>query len=694
MNTFVPRALISPFILCPVALFIIYFICRLLLGQPLKKRSLNIGFSLLLLVYFLGTAGFGIFWVAQHELPVFDLHYLFGYITLALVVIHLAFNWKSLIAFFTRHPVRQNSAQEKTASKYQAKVFFIVIGLIFYGSLIFFIGRNYGTKNIHITMAKQPNIVSQPAGTAQSAQARAVTVQHQMIKDTGRELKLAEYYHEQTKHSRMSLMLNSRGLDWSTQPAVFKQYPDAEVFDLPEPRKLAGMSVGQSIELSRRMVHGFANDGISIQELSTLLYMTNGVTGSLSYPGLTYYLRAAPSAGALYPTVTYIIVKNVEGLTTGLYHYRVKDHKLHRLKANETIYKDLAKLVPQSDVIESAPVTFVFTTIFFRTSWKYEQRSYRYSCLDAGHLAVQTMLAANSLNYGAKLIGRFDDAKVNSLLGLNEQKEGTLLIVPIGKIAEAPPSSTERAAFTLQPHQFEGKGDKLIKLIHGATFFSKTNEMVQPFPKYQPIDKPYVNFPIIHLPKQFNAGDDLYPTILRRRSARRWTQTPMTLEELSSVLYYTFGIRQGAESTFPDPSVENHHALHLYLIINNVKGIERGIYYYRRNDHALTQIRKGDYQSTSYAMSLFQEVVGSSDVAIVMTIDSKLYGRLDADRGYRYAAFDAGMLGGRLYLQTTGLDLGCCGIGAFFDNEVSQAIKVDPDKELIIYMAAIGTKKE
>ncbi|HDY87606.1 MAG TPA: SagB/ThcOx family dehydrogenase [bacterium] len=513
MNAIVPRALISPFILCPLALFVIYYIYRLLLGQPLKKRSLNLWFSLLLLIYFLGTAGLGIFWVAQHELPVFDLHYLFGYITLALVVTHIAFNFKSLIAFFTRNPLRQNSAQEKTASKYQAKVFFIVIGLVIYGSLIFFIGRNYGTKNIHITMAKQSDIVSQSGDTAPISQDIVTSMQHQIIKDAGRELKLAEYYHKQTKHSRMSLMLNNRGLDWSTQPAVFKQYPDAEVIDLPEPHKLAGMSVGQSIDLSRHMIQDFANDGISIKELSTLLYMTNGVTGSLSYPGTTYYLRAAPSAGALYPTVTYIIVRNVSGLTAGLYHYKVKDHKLHRLKADEAVYKDLAKLVPRSDVIESAPVTFVFTSIFFRTSWKYAQRSYRYSCLDAGHLAVQTMLAANAMNYGAKLIGRFDDAKVNVLLGLNEQKEGTLLIVPIGKISETPPSSTEQAAFTLQPRRVEGKGDKLIKLIHGATFFSKTNEMVQPFPEYQPIDKSYVNFPIIHLPKQFNTFNIVYNKI-------------------------------------------------------------------------------------------------------------------------------------------------------------------------------------
>ena len=130
MNAIAPRALISPFILCPVALFIIYFICRLLLGRPLKKRSLNIWFSLSLLIYFLVTAGLGIFWMAQHELPVFDLHYLFGYITLVLVIVHIAFNWKSLMGFFARHPTRSTSIKEKTVSNYRTKGLFVVIGLV------------------------------------------------------------------------------------------------------------------------------------------------------------------------------------------------------------------------------------------------------------------------------------------------------------------------------------------------------------------------------------------------------------------------------------------------------------------------------------------------------------------------------------------------------------------------------------
>lgn len=95
------------------------------------------------------------------------------------------------------------------------------------------------------------------------------------------------------------------------------------------------------------------------------------------------------------------------------------------------------------------------------------------------------------------------------------------------------------------------------------------------------------------------------------------------------------------------------------------------------------------WKKTAGGWQIGVSVVGRAVVPI-MTIDLERFGYLDADRGYRYAVMDLGMLGGRLYLQTVGLGLGWCGIGAFFDDEVSDLIKVSSDKEIVIYLAAIG----
>ena len=63
-------------------------------GRLPSRTVLNVAFSVLLLAYVLGTAGLGIFWVANQQLPVFDWHYLFGYVTVALLVVHLCFNFR------------------------------------------------------------------------------------------------------------------------------------------------------------------------------------------------------------------------------------------------------------------------------------------------------------------------------------------------------------------------------------------------------------------------------------------------------------------------------------------------------------------------------------------------------------------------------------------------------------------------
>ncbi|MHC4092194.1 MAG: SagB/ThcOx family dehydrogenase, partial [Planctomycetota bacterium] len=316
---------------------------------------------------------------------------------------------------------------------------------------------------------------------------------------------------------------------------------------------------------------------------------------------------------------------------------------------------------------------------------------YRYCCMDAGHLAVQTALAAAALGYGSRPIGRFDDAKINALLDLDQREEGAMLILPVGTVAEPPATSADRPEFALAPKELSGKSDPLLLLIHGSTALGLTGATVKPFALTQPAEKSYAGLPVVELPGGLADGDDLFATIRRRRSIREWAEPNMTVDELASVLYQAFGISGQGDLLLCDPSVEDNRALNLYAIVNEVEGLEPGVYYYRRYEHALTEIRMGDHRRARvYAASLFQEAVGNADAALVMTVDVQRLGYPDADRGYRYACLNAGMLGGRVYLQTTALQLGCCGIGAFFDDEVSELIGVSPEQELVVYLAAIG----
>ena len=84
--------------------------------RPLSRHALNVWSSVLLIAYVATTAGLGIFWVANQQLPVFDWHYLFGYATVSLVALHLAFNFRSVWRYITRPRTVTPAARARSLS--------------------------------------------------------------------------------------------------------------------------------------------------------------------------------------------------------------------------------------------------------------------------------------------------------------------------------------------------------------------------------------------------------------------------------------------------------------------------------------------------------------------------------------------------------------------------------------------------
>jgi hypothetical protein len=150
----------------------------------------------------------------------------------------------------------------------------------------------------------------------------AVPLARQWVRVEGVDRPIADYYHERTKLSPLGVGQQAP-LRSPRPPGVFKPYPDAATFPLPEHRGRVGVATGEAIDRSRRPLSGFRSEGVSLEELATLLHATNGITASVGTGGGAHFLRAAPSAGALYPTVTYVVARDVSGLPAGLYHFAV-----------------------------------------------------------------------------------------------------------------------------------------------------------------------------------------------------------------------------------------------------------------------------------------------------------------------------------------------------------------------------------
>lgn len=233
-----------------------------------------------------------------------------------------------------------------------------------------------------------------------------------------------DIFQKDTKYYRGKL--SGGPLLWQAKPETYKDYPSSPRIKLDPPDGRGGMPLWEVIR-QRRSVRNFAAKSIEKAHLSQLLWASQGITAE--YSG--YELRAAPSAGALYPVETYLSVQNVEGIEPGIYHYSVRHHELHQLQLGD-FRSTAARAALDQDFMASANVVFIWTAVFARSKWKYSQRAYRYVYLDAGHIAQNVALAAIALGLGSCQIGALYDDEVNSIIEVDGERESVLYLTIVG----------------------------------------------------------------------------------------------------------------------------------------------------------------------------------------------------------------------------------------------------------------------
>jgi SagB-type dehydrogenase family enzyme len=195
---------------------------------------------------------------------------------------------------------------------------------------------------------------------------------------------------------------------------------------LPEEVEFEGLSLVEAIE-NRRSERRFTGEPISPLELSQLLYYAHGITDS------SERLRAAPSAGALYPIEIYPVVNSVEGLDGGIYRYSPQGHSLLLIREGD-FRREMARYALGQDMLARASVVFLLSAVFGRSEWRYGERAYRYILLEAGHISQNIYLIATSLGLGACAVGAFSDDEFNRMLGVDGRKEGVLYLMAVGKL--------------------------------------------------------------------------------------------------------------------------------------------------------------------------------------------------------------------------------------------------------------------
>jgi len=187
---------------------------------------------------------------------------------------------------------------------------------------------------------------------------------------------------------------------------------------------------------------------------------------------------------------------------------------------------------------------------------------------------------------------------------------------------------------------------------------------------------------------------DLTTAFAGRTSVRKFLPEPITLDELSFLLWATQGIRSvaGASTAFRTvPSAGCRHSFETYLCVMNVQGLEEGIYRYLPLEHRLLLLSTHDDLGPKVAQAaLGQPFVGRSAVTFVWTT---LPYRMEWRYGlaaHKVIAIDAGHVCQNLYLACAAITAGTCAVAAYHQQAMDELLGVDGEEEFTIYLAPVG----
>ncbi|MHA1305288.1 MAG: SagB/ThcOx family dehydrogenase [Candidatus Heimdallarchaeaceae archaeon] len=239
----------------------------------------------------------------------------------------------------------------------------------------------------------------------------------------------------------------------------------------------------------------------------------------------------------------------------------------------------------------------------------------------------------------------------------------------------------------------------------GKSFIEKTkykylnkSDQNKKYPQ-PPLEQPYDKTKTpIQLPKNFVTQNySLKDCIENRKSIRNYDNKPLTLEELSWLLWSTQGIKETMNRVYTlrvVPSAGARHAFETYLLINNVETLKEGLYRYIASKHSLIDINLDPDIAEKLTKAAYnQSMVEKSAVTFIwVAVAYRMCWRY-GERGYRYLLLDAGHVCQNLYLAAEDVDCGVCAIGAFHDDEINNILEVDGENLFVIYLATVGKKR-
>jgi len=196
---------------------------------------------------------------------------------------------------------------------------------------------------------------------------------------------------------------------------------------------------------------------------------------------------------------------------------------------------------------------------------------------------------------------------------------------------------------------------------------------------------------VVNLPEpRYDSDVSIEQSLLNRRSIRSYTGEPLTLQEVSQLLWAAQGFTdpRGLRTA---PSAGALYPLELYLVAGDVEDLISGVYRYEPDGHQLIKTMDGDKRAELASAALGQNSVKEGAISIVFTaVYERTTGKY-GERGIRYVHIEVGHAAQNLCLQATAMELGAVTVGAFRDEQVTELLNL-PGDEQPLYIIPVGRK--
>jgi len=521
-------------------------------------------------------------------------------------------------------------------------------------------------------------------------------------------------YHEETKHHFHRFARSLGYMDWDTQPNPFRRFEGADAVPMPL------LPLQETPTFDECFQPGAIRPVVvSLESISTFFRNSLAVSAWKRFEDERWALRVNPSSGNLHPTEGYIILNAIcPDLPAGVYHYAPAEHSLERrAQLSGPGFQRLAENFPDGTFFVG------LTSIYWRETWKYGERAFRYSQHDTGHALSALRLSAELLGWQVVLLEELSDKEIAILLGLHrgenfheaEDEDPDLIaaIIPSGQ--SVPPQATiaEDAVAQIASVEWSGQANRLsLSHVEWVTIDEVTLHCKK--------DRTITNDAPIHTanPALLSPPGNLSAAgiIQQRRSAVALDGiTTISSEIFYRVLSRVMPQMNPVSFEIFSRSQMRHPRVHLGIFVHRVDGVDPGLYMLVRNPDQLSELKAsmhphfswkqppgcpadlsfylldgGDLRRIAAGVSCGQDIAGDGVFAMAMIAQFEQPLRAVGPWFYRRLFWEAGFVGQLLYLDAEAAGIRATGIGCYFDDPTHELFGFRDRKFQDLYHFTMG----